>query len=144
MRIVVVGAGMAGVQTAVALRERGHDGEVLLLGAEPHQPYDRPPLSKDVLLGKAEHSRFEIDFADRGIELLLGRRATGLDTERRVLDTDGGELAYDRLVLATGARPVALPGQSVRTHLLRTHDDAVALRGALRPGARIVVVAAGR
>ena len=76
--IVVVGAGMAGVQTAVALRERGHDGEVLLLGAEPHQPYDRPPLSKDVLLGKAEHSRFDIDFPDRGIELLLGRRATGL------------------------------------------------------------------
>jgi NADPH-dependent 2,4-dienoyl-CoA reductase/sulfur reductase-like enzyme len=143
MRIVVVGAGMAGVQTAVALRDQGHDGEVLLLGAEPHPPYDRPPLSKDVLLGKAEHSRFEIDFPGRGIELLLGRRAAGLDTERRVLRTDGGELAYDRLVLATGARPVALPGQSARAHLLRTHDDAVALRGALRPGARIVVVGAG-
>ena len=143
MRIVVVGAGMAGVQTAVALREQGHDGEVLLLGAEPHQPYDRPPLSKDVLLGRAEHSRFDIDFPGRGIELLLGRRATGLDTGGRVLRTDGGELAYDRLVLATGARPVALPGQSARTHLLRTHDDAVALKGALRPGARIVVVGAG-
>ena len=143
MRIVVVGAGMAGVQTAVALRDQGYEGEVLLLGAEPHQPYDRPPLSKDVLLGKAEHSRFDIDFPGRGIELLLGRRATGLDTERRVLDTDGGELGYDRLVLATGARPVALPGQSARTHLLRTHDDAVALKGALRPGARIVIVGAG-
>ena len=143
MRIVVVGAGMAGVQTAVALREQGHDGEVLLLGAEAHQPYDRPPLSKDVLLGRAEHSRFDIDFPGRGIELLLGRRATGLDTGGRVLRTDGGELAYDRLVLATGARPVALPGQSARTHLLRTHDDAVALKGALRPGARIVIVGAG-
>ena len=143
MRIVVVGAGMAGVQTAVALRDQGYEGEVLLLGAEPHQPYDRPPLSKDVLLGKAEHSRFDIDFPGRGIELLLGRRATGLDTGRRVLDTDGGELGYDRLVLATGARPVALPGQSARTHLLRTHDDAVALKGALRPGARIVIVGAG-
>ncbi|MFC1406229.1 MULTISPECIES: NAD(P)/FAD-dependent oxidoreductase [Streptacidiphilus] len=143
MRIVVVGAGMAGVQTAVALRDQGHEGEVLLLGAEPHQPYDRPPLSKDVLLGKAEHSRFDIDFPGRGIELLLGRRATGLDPVRRVLGTDGGELEYDRLVLATGARPVALPGQSARRHLLRTHDDAVALKGALRPGARIVVVGAG-
>jgi 3-phenylpropionate/trans-cinnamate dioxygenase ferredoxin reductase subunit len=142
-RIVVVGAGMAGVQTAVALREQGHTGELLLVGAETHAPYDRPPLSKDVLLGKAEHSRFELDYAALGVELLLGRRATGLDSETRRLHTDAGELPYDRLVLATGARPITLPGQPAGTHLLRTHDDAVGLRASLRPGARIVVVGAG-
>jgi 3-phenylpropionate/trans-cinnamate dioxygenase ferredoxin reductase component len=143
MRLVVVGAGMAGVQTAVALREQGYAGELALLGAEAHLPYDRPPLSKDVLLGKAEHSRFELDYGALGIDLLLDRAATGVDTHRRVLLTDAGELPYDRLVLATGARAVALPGQSAAAHLLRTHDDAVALRAVLRPGARLVVVGGG-
>ncbi|MFC1435844.1 NAD(P)/FAD-dependent oxidoreductase [Streptacidiphilus sp. N1-3] len=143
MRIVVVGAGMAGVQTAVALREQGYDGELAVLGAEPHLPYDRPPLSKDVLLGKAENSRFELDYRALGIDLLLDRSATGLDPDGRRLRTDAGELDYDRLVLATGARAVALPGQPAAAHLLRTHDDAVALRAVLRPGARLVVVGAG-
>ena len=143
MRLVVVGAGMAGVQTAVSLREQGYDGELALVGAEAHLPYDRPPLSKDVLLGKAENSRFEIDYGALGIELLLDRTATGVDPDGRTLRTDAGELAYDRLVLATGARAVALPGQSAAAHLLRTHDDAVALRAVLRPGARLVVVGAG-
>lgn len=142
-RVVVVGAGMAGMQTVLALRDRGHQGELTLLGAEAHPPYDRPPLSKDVLLGKAEHSRFEVDFAALDVELLLGRRAEGVDTDARVLRTDAGELHYDRLVLATGARPLALPGQPAGTHLLRTHEDALALRAALRPGARIVIVGAG-
>ena len=143
MRLVVVGAGMAGVQTAVSLREQGYDGELALVGAEAHLPYDRPPLSKDVLLGKAEHSRFELDYGALGIELLLDRTATGVDPDGRVLRTDAGELPYDRLVLATGARAVALPGQPATAHLLRTHDDAVALRASLRPGARLVVVGAG-
>ncbi|QMU80148.1 oxidoreductase [Streptacidiphilus sp. PB12-B1b] len=149
-RIVVVGAGIAGMQTALALRERGYDGGLTLLGAEPHPPYDRPPLSKDVLLGKAEHSRFEVDYPGLGVELLLGRRALAPDTARRTLRTeaaagggDAEELPYDRLVLATGARPVALPGLPGSAHLLRTHDDAVALKAALRPGARVVVVGAG-
>ena len=151
-RIVVVGAGMAGVQTVVALREQGYAGELTMVGAEAHPPYDRPPLSKDVLLGKAEHSRFDLDYAALGVELLLGRRALGVDRERGVLRTDGGdgagdggdgELGYDRLVLATGAMPVPLPGQPADAHLLRTHDDAVALKAALRPGARVVIVGAG-
>jgi 3-phenylpropionate/trans-cinnamate dioxygenase ferredoxin reductase subunit len=143
MRLVVAGAGMAGVQTAVALRERGYDGELVLVGAEAHLPYDRPPLSKDVLLGKVEHSRFEVDYGALGVDLLLDRAATGVDTDRRTLLTDAGELPYDRLVLATGARAIALPGQPAAAHLLRTHDDAVALRAVLRPGARLVVVGAG-
>ncbi|MEY9963700.1 3-phenylpropionate/trans-cinnamate dioxygenase ferredoxin reductase subunit [Streptacidiphilus sp. MAP12-16] len=142
-RIVVAGAGMAGVQTVVALREQGYPGELVLVGAEHHPPYDRPPLSKDILLGRAEHSRFEVDYTELGVELLLGRRAVGLDTERRLLHIEGGDLPYDRLVLATGATPVVLPGQPASAYLLRTHDDAVALKGVLRPGARIVVVGAG-
>jgi NADPH-dependent 2,4-dienoyl-CoA reductase/sulfur reductase-like enzyme len=143
VRVVVVGAGMAGVQTAVALREQGYQGSLVLLGGEPHPPYDRPPLSKDVLLGRAEHSRFEIDFDDLGIELALGRRARSLDPDARVVRTDGGDLPYERLVLATGAVPIALPGGPDSAFLLRTQDDALALRAALRPGARVVVVGAG-
>ena len=142
-RIVVVGAGTAGLQTAVALRERGYGGGLVLLGAEAHPPYDRPPLSKDVLLGKAEHSRFEVDYDQLRIELRLGRPALGLDSDRRLLRTEEGELPYDRLVLATGAAPVALPGRPADSHLLRTHDDALRLKAALRPGARVVIVGAG-
>ncbi|MEZ0066765.1 3-phenylpropionate/trans-cinnamate dioxygenase ferredoxin reductase subunit [Streptacidiphilus sp. MAP12-20] len=143
MAVVIVGAGMAGVQTAVALREQGYDGSLVLLGAETHPPYDRPPLSKDVLLGKAEHSRFEIDFAGLGVELALGRRALSVDVEARLLKTDAGDLGFEQLVLATGAAPIALPGQPASAFLLRTQDDAVALKAALRPGTRVAVVGAG-
>ncbi|WP_236653532.1 NAD(P)/FAD-dependent oxidoreductase [Streptacidiphilus melanogenes] len=143
VRVVVVGAGTAGVQTAVALRQQGYDGSLVLLGAEAHPPYDRPPLSKDVLLGRAEHSRFEIDFDELGIELALGRRALSLDADARTVKTDGGDLPYTQLVLATGAAPVSLPGQPDSAFLLRTQDDALALRAALRPGIRVVVVGAG-
>jgi NADPH-dependent 2,4-dienoyl-CoA reductase/sulfur reductase-like enzyme len=143
MAVVIVGAGMAGVQTAVALRDEGYDGRLLLLGAEPHPPYDRPPLSKDVLLGKAPDSRFEIDFAGMGIELALGRRALSVDVEARLLKTDTGDLDFDRLVLATGASPIVLPGQAESAFLLRTQDDALALRAVLRPGTRVVIVGAG-
>ncbi|MGO4759550.1 NAD(P)/FAD-dependent oxidoreductase, partial [Streptomyces sp. 2MCAF27] len=78
---------MAGVQTAVALRDQGWTGGILLLGAEAHQPYDRPPLSKAVLLGKAEGSAFDVDFAALGVELRLGVSVTGLDTGARRLET---------------------------------------------------------
>ncbi|SEL74650.1 NAD(P)/FAD-dependent oxidoreductase [Streptacidiphilus jiangxiensis] len=143
MAVVIVGAGMAGVQTAVALREQGYTGSLTLLGAEPHPPYDRPPLSKDVLLGRAEHSRFEIDFDELGIGLALGRRALSLDAEARTIRTDAGDLGYEHLVLATGAAPITLPGLPASAFLLRTQDDALALRAALRPGTRVVVVGAG-
>ncbi|MBF9071022.1 NAD(P)/FAD-dependent oxidoreductase [Streptacidiphilus fuscans] len=143
MAVVIVGAGMAGVQTAVALRQQGYTDGLTLLGAEPHPPYDRPPLSKDVLLGKAADSRFEIDYAELGIELALGRRALSLDADGHQLRTDAGDLSYDQLVLATGAAPIALPGQPDSAFLLRTQDDAVALKAALTPGARVAVVGAG-
>ncbi|WP_307835497.1 NAD(P)/FAD-dependent oxidoreductase [Streptomyces adelaidensis] len=144
-RVVVVGAGMAGVQTAVALRDQGFDGEVTLIGAEPHQPYDRPPLSKAVLLGTAEGSAFDIDFEALGIGLLLGREVLGLRPADHELATAAGPVPYDLLVLATGAEPIRLPGVEgvPGVHLLRTLDDAERLRPVLARQHDIVVVGAG-
>ncbi|MEU9102983.1 FAD-dependent oxidoreductase [Streptomyces xanthophaeus] len=143
--VVIVGAGMAGVQTAVALREQGFTGPVTLLGAEPHQPYDRPPLSKAVLLGKAEDSAFDVDFEGLGIELRLGTEVTGLRAADRELDTEAGPVPYGVLVLATGAQPLTLPGTEgvPGVHLLRTLDDAARLRPVLAAAPRMVVVGAG-
>ncbi|MFD3928963.1 NAD(P)/FAD-dependent oxidoreductase [Streptomyces sp. NPDC058614] len=136
---------MAGVQTAVALREQGFDGGVTLIGAEPHQPYDRPPLSKAVLLGKSEGSAFDIDFEALGIELQLGREALGVRPEDHELDTATGPVPYDVLVVATGAEPIRLPGAEgvPGVHLLRTLDDAERLRPVLAQQHDIVVVGAG-
>ncbi|WP_241192332.1 FAD/NAD(P)-binding oxidoreductase, partial [Streptomyces sp. ADI96-02] len=143
--VVVVGAGMAGVQTAVALRERGFTGPVTLIGAEPHQPYDRPPLSKAVLLGEAEHSAFDVDFEALDITLRLGLDVTALHAGAHRLDTADGPVAYDVLVLATGAEPVRLPGVEgvPGVHLLRTLDDAARLRPVLERRGHVVVVGAG-
>ncbi|MEU2503823.1 FAD-dependent oxidoreductase [Streptomyces sp. NPDC007863] len=143
--VVIVGAGMAGVQTAVALREQGFEGPVTLIGAEPHQPYDRPPLSKAVLLGKAEHSAFDVDFESLGVDLRLGLDVTGLRPADRELDTEAGPVPYDALVLATGAHPLTLPGTEgvPGVHLLRTLDDAVRLGPVLAGGGSVVVVGAG-
>ncbi|BBC37199.1 Pyridine nucleotide-disulfide oxidoreductase [Streptomyces graminofaciens] len=144
-RVVVVGAGMAGVQTAVVLREKGFTGPVTLIGAEPHQPYDRPPLSKAVLLGKAEGSAFDVDFEALGIELRLGSEVTGVRPGDHELDTATGSVPYDVLVLATGAEPIRLPGAEgvPGVHLLRTLDDAERLRPVLARQHDIVVVGAG-
>ncbi|MFJ7345468.1 NAD(P)/FAD-dependent oxidoreductase [Streptomyces sp. NPDC101110] len=144
-RVVVAGAGMAGVQTAVALREQGFTGDVILIGAEPHQPYDRPPLSKAVLLGKSEGSAFDVDFEALGIELRLGCEVLGLRPAAHELDTEDGPVPYDVLVVATGAEPVRLPGTEgvPGVHLLRTLDDAERLRPVLARQHDIVVVGAG-
>ncbi|MGA5361621.1 NAD(P)/FAD-dependent oxidoreductase [Streptomyces purpurascens] len=144
-RVVVAGAGMAGVQTAVALREQGFTGTVILIGAEPHQPYDRPPLSKAVLLGKAEGSAFDLDFEALGIELRLGCEVLGLRPGDHELDTEDGPVPYDVLVVATGAEPIRLPGAEgvPGVHLLRTLDDAERLRPVLARKHDIVVVGAG-
>lgn len=143
--VVVVGAGMAGVQTAVALREQGFTGDVTVIGAEPHQPYDRPPLSKAVLLGKAEGSAFDVDFEALGIELRLGREVLGVRPGDRELDTAQGPVPYDVLVVATGAEPIRLPGAEgvPGVYLLRTLDDAERLRPVLARRHDIVVVGAG-
>jgi NADPH-dependent 2,4-dienoyl-CoA reductase/sulfur reductase-like enzyme len=136
---------MAGVQTAVALREQGFKGTVTLIGAEPHQPYDRPPLSKAVLLGTAEGSAFDVDFEALGIELRLGCEVLGLRPGDHELDTENGPVPYDVLVVATGAEPIRLPGAEgvPGVHLLRTLDDAERLRPVLARQHDIVVVGAG-
>jgi len=133
------------VQTAVQLREQGWTGEVRLVGAEPHQPYDRPPLSKAVLLGATEDSAFEIDFAGLGITLDLGREVTGLRPDTRELASAAGPVSYDELVIATGAAPVTLAGAEgvPGVHLLRTKDDAARLRPVLAARRTVVVVGAG-
>jgi NADPH-dependent 2,4-dienoyl-CoA reductase/sulfur reductase-like enzyme len=148
--LVIVGAGMAGVQTAVALREQGWPGEITLLGDEVHAPYDRPPLSKAVLLGASDGGtpvdvRFDVDFDALKVDLRLGVRAQALRTAEREVVTDAGAVAYDRLVLATGAYPLALPGTAglPGVHLLRTLDDAAALRPVLEAREQVVVVGAG-
>lgn len=138
--IVVVGAGMAGARTVEALRAKGHTGPVTLIGAEEHHPYDRPPLSKNVLTGKVDDSTLAIDWPSLDATLRLGVRATGL--RDGAVDTTDGPVPYDRLVIATGATPIRLPGPGPQ-HVLRTIDDARRLRGLLRPGRRIAVIGAG-
>lgn len=138
-RVVVVGGGLAGARTAEALRAAGYPGRLTLVGAEPHLPYDRPPLSKTVLSGALTDTTLAVPYADLDVELLLNRRATELGDG--VLETDDGRLDFDRLVVATGSRPILLPGGNGRT--LRTVEDAAAMRAALQPGARIVIVGAG-
>ncbi len=138
---------MAGVQTAVALREMGSADEITLIGDEPHAPYDRPPLSKAVLLGGPAGGdvRFDVDFDALKVELRLGVRAQALRVGEREVVTDAGAVPYDRLVVATGAYPVALPGTTglPGVHLLRTLDDAAALRPVLDAKQDVVVVGAG-
>lgn len=136
-RVVVVGAGLAGVESVRALRTLGHEGPLVLLGDEPHQPYDRPPLSKGVLAGLEDDPRLDIDLDELGVQLRTGVRATRL--RPGVLETSAGELAVDGLVLAVGARPVPVP----HAVTVRTLHDARALRSRLVAGARVVVVGAG-
>ena len=139
-RIVVVGGGLAGLRTVEELRAREYAGQVTLVGAETRPPYDRPPLSKRLMAGELADTTLREDLATLGMQLRLGETATGLLPG--VLRTDRGEHRFDRLVLATGATPVALPG-SGRQWFLRTLDDALALRALLRPGLRLVIVGAG-
>ncbi|WP_312871401.1 NAD(P)/FAD-dependent oxidoreductase [Streptomyces lonarensis] len=144
-RVVIVGAGLAGAHTASHLRQAGWQGEIDLLGAEPHRPYDRPPLSKELLSGEAADAWLETDLDALDVRLRTGVAATGLDPAARLLATDAGPVGWDHLVIATGAAPRTLPGaaHTPGVHLLRTLDDALSLRAALVPGARLVVVGAG-
>lgn len=148
-RVVIVGASVAGLSAAEALRRRGYDGAITLIGGEPHPPYDRPPLSKQVLSGTWEPARVRLRderaLADLGATFLLGHTATGLDVAARKVSVDGGgAVDYDRLVIATGATPRRLPDAELAgIHVFRTVDDAVALRRELLAGPRVVVVGAG-
>jgi 3-phenylpropionate/trans-cinnamate dioxygenase ferredoxin reductase subunit len=149
-RVVVVGGGLAGGTAAFALREAGFTGSVSLVAEEPHVPYERPPLSKAYLRAEEGTDAFrvrpEAAYDDEGITLLRGRRALTVDRADRTVELDHGErLAYDRLILATGATPRTLAGAS---HLpgvlvLRTLDDADAIRSAAGTADRVVVVGGG-
>ncbi|HEX5404342.1 MAG TPA: FAD-dependent oxidoreductase [Pseudonocardiaceae bacterium] len=148
---VIVGAGLAGAKAAEALREQGFDGRVVLVGAEVHLPYERPPLSKDYLAGNAERSSFEVHdeawYTDHAIELRLGVEVLGLDTAAHELQlSDGTELSYTKLLLATGssARKLPVPGADAdAVHHLRTVGDSERIKDALTDGARLVVIGAG-
>jgi 3-phenylpropionate/trans-cinnamate dioxygenase ferredoxin reductase component len=139
-RVVIAGAGLAGLRTAEELRAKGYSGAITMIGAEPRPPYDRPPLTKKFMTGQLDDTTLAADPAALGMDLRLAEAATGLDGG--VLRTDRGEHAFDALVLATGAAPVGLPGSGGQ-QFLRTFDDACALREALRPGTRLAVVGAG-
>ncbi|MEU6179802.1 NAD(P)/FAD-dependent oxidoreductase [Streptomyces coeruleorubidus] len=146
-RVVVVGASAAGLAAAETLRRAGYDGTLTLVGDEPHAPYDRPPLSKQILSGEWTTGRLPLRtravLDALGLDLRLGTAATGLDmTDRAVCLADGSRVPYDGLIVATGVRPRRLPGDG-GAHVLRTLDDALALRGRLKPGCRLVVVGAG-
>lgn len=149
---VVVGASLAGLRAAQALREGGFGGTLVMVGEEHHPPYDRPPLSKQVLAGTWAPERTALVGADAlgalDVDLRLGRRAESLDvTARRVVLDDGSAIDADGVVLATGARPRRLAlGGGDRVHVLRTLDDAARLRAGIDeagPGCRVVVVGAG-
>jgi 3-phenylpropionate/trans-cinnamate dioxygenase ferredoxin reductase component len=139
-RIVVVGGGLAGLRTVEELRSLGYLGEVTMIGAEKRPPYDRPPLSKQLMLGSVDDTSLREELDSLGATVRLGERAERL--AGGLLYTERGEYAYDRLVIATGARPIALPGPG-RQRFLRTMDDALELRETLVPGARLVVIGAG-
>jgi NADPH-dependent 2,4-dienoyl-CoA reductase/sulfur reductase-like enzyme len=149
--IAIVGASVAGVRSAEALRHAGFDGRLVLVGDEAHRPYDRPPLSKAVLDGSADPDTIGLldasDDEELALEMRLGVTATRLDgAGARVVLSDGSDVVADGVVVATGGRARRLPGTDdvEGVHTLRSLDDALALRRALRDGSpRVVIVGAG-
>ncbi|GAA4889071.1 NAD(P)/FAD-dependent oxidoreductase [Saccharopolyspora cebuensis] len=146
--ITVVGASLAGLTAVRALRAQGFEGRVCVLGDEPHQPYDRPPLSKEFLAGTSTEDEIrltESDDADLDVDWRLGLAARALDTGEQAVElADGTRITTDAVVLATGARARELPTAVPEgVHTLRTLDDARALREELAPGVRLVVIGAG-
>ncbi|MFM8561604.1 MAG: NAD(P)/FAD-dependent oxidoreductase [Solirubrobacterales bacterium] len=148
--VLIIGGGLAAQRCAEALRQGEYEGPVRIVSAEPHAPYDRPPLSKELLAGDREHE--EITFRpdewheEKEIELVLGDPAVALDPEARLVTLESGaELHYEDLVIATGSRPVMLADAEglENVQALRTVDDALRLRDALQPGSRLGVVGAG-
>jgi len=147
--VAVVGTSLAGLRAVEALRREGYDGRIVAVGAEPHLPYDRPPLSKEFLAGRTDAAgivlrRQGVD--DLDVEWLLGLPAVSLDPGARELTrADGSRVAFDGLVLATGATPRRLPNQPdlAGLHMLRTLDDATALRDQLDQMPKVVVIGAG-
>jgi 3-phenylpropionate/trans-cinnamate dioxygenase ferredoxin reductase component len=148
-RVVIAGAGAAGLTAAEALRNQGYDGRLTLIGDERHLPYDRPPLSKQILAGTWGPERIALRgddaLAKLDADLLLGRSAVGLDMATRQVLLDGGDrIGFDGLVIATGVTPRSLPGADLAgVHVLRTLDDALSLRAHLLGRPAVAVVGAG-
>jgi 3-phenylpropionate/trans-cinnamate dioxygenase ferredoxin reductase subunit len=147
---VIAGGGLAGAKAAETLRDEGFDGRIVLVGAEAHLPYERPPLSKEYLRGESEPGSMAVHddawYAEHDVELLRGRTVTALDPSGAVT-LDGEErLPFDKLLLATGAEPrrLRIPGAELDgIHYFRTTDDSDALRERLAPGTRVAIVGAG-
>ena len=150
MSIVIVGAGLAGGTAATELREHGYDGRVVLIGAEEHPPYERPPLSKGYLLGNDPLEDAFVHprewYADHDVQLRLGVQATAVDVSDQVVRTTDGDERFDGLLLATGAEPrrLAMAEESgAPTAYLRTIEDSDRLKAAFVEGRRVVVIGAG-
>ena len=149
--VTIIGAGQAGLQLAASLRELQHDGHIMLIGDEPHLPYQRPPLSKAYLLGEAQEAQLALRprafFEKYAIERRPGRRALAIDRQRKIVALDDDSVVpYDQLVLATGARnrPLTVPGADLQNvFYLRTLDDSTALRGTMAAAKSVVVIGAG-
>jgi len=151
MNVVIIGGGLAGAQTARALREAGHEGSVTLLASENHLPYERPPLSKKYLAGEAAFEKAIVRpaswYEEQHIDLRLGATARSIDRSARLVTlADGGTVPYERLVLATGSRPRTLGlggADSANVFYLRTVDDADAIRGVIGPDRSLVIIGGG-
>jgi NADPH-dependent 2,4-dienoyl-CoA reductase/sulfur reductase-like enzyme len=147
--VVVVGASLAGLRATETLRREGYDGRLVVIGAEPHLPYDRPPLSKELLAGEVEGADIALrraPYDDLDLEFRLATRAVRLDLDARLVELDDGDdVAFDGAVLATGSAPRVLPDTPPLDGLfvLRTLDDALAIRARLDGSPRVVVVGAG-
>lgn len=146
--LIIVGAGHAGGRAALTLREEGYTGRLILIGDEPHLPYERPPLSKGLLQGSMDLAGCSLcdsaRLAELGIEHIAGNPVSQLDPpQHRLQLADGQWLAYAGLLLATGGRARRLAQAQPNVLYLRTHDESLALKAALRPGARLVVVGGG-
>jgi NADPH-dependent 2,4-dienoyl-CoA reductase/sulfur reductase-like enzyme len=148
-KIAVVGASLGGLRSAEFIRRAKFDGELVLIGDEQHLPYDRPPLSKEVLRGEWGQDRIALrrqSYDDLNVELVLGRRATTLDTDAREVWLEGGDVvSFDGLVIATGGDVRTLPNQPQLEgiYTLRSLDDALAIRAALASQPRVAVIGAG-
>ncbi len=149
MDIVIIGAGLAAAKAAATLREKGHDGSITVVGEEPHAPYERPPLSKDLLQGESSLEDALVQdpswYEENDVRLVLGARAERIDTTEHRVHLAGGEaLPYDKLVLATGATPrgLDLPGADHALRLRRV-EDAEAMRSAFEDAESVVIVGAG-
>jgi NADPH-dependent 2,4-dienoyl-CoA reductase/sulfur reductase-like enzyme len=148
---VIVGASLAGAKAAETLRTEGFDGGIVLIGAEEHLPYERPPLSKDYFQGKSERDKIFVHdqawYAANNIDVRLGTTATAIDPAAHTVTLDNGEhVHYSKLLLATGSTPrtLTIPGSDLSgVFYLRTVDDSEAIRGAIKGGGRVVVVGAG-